>query len=142
MTANPLVGRWRLVSWENTSLDGEVNFPFGKEAKGYIQYDADGFMFVAVMHEIRPSLTDADPFAGTLEEKGRISETYLSYCGPYEFRGETVVHHVELSLYPGWVGGEQTRLVELANNRLTLSTRPRQIEGREQTARLVWERVT
>lgn len=141
MTTNPLTGRWRLVSWENKSADGAVSFPFGKGAAGYIQYDADGFMFAAVMHDERPHLTEWDPFSGTVSDKARVSETFISYCGRYEYQGDTVVHHVELALYPGWVGGDQTRLVELAGNRLTLSTRPSMIEGREQTARLVWERV-
>jgi hypothetical protein len=50
--------------------------------------------------------------------------TYAFYCGRYEFPGETVVHHLELSLLPNWVGVHHERLVEVAGNRLALSTRP------------------
>jgi hypothetical protein len=50
--------------------------------------------------------------------------TYVFYCGRYEFRGETVVHHLELSLLPNWVGVDYERLVEVTGNRLVLSTRP------------------
>lgn len=39
MESNPLVGTWRLVSWENRSVvDGEVIYPLGEDAVGYIMY--------------------------------------------------------------------------------------------------------
>ena len=50
MESNPLVGTWRLVSWENRSVeDDEVSYPLGKDATGYIMYNQDGYMFVAIM---------------------------------------------------------------------------------------------
>jgi Lipocalin-like domain len=52
-----------------------------------------------------------------------------------------VVHHVELSLFPNWVGTDQQRLVELAGDRLILSARPLLLAGQLQVPRLVWERV-
>ena len=33
---NSIVGTWKLVSWENRTADGQVSYPFGKEAIGYI----------------------------------------------------------------------------------------------------------
>ena len=65
----------------------------------------------------------------------------MSYCGRYEFRGDRIIHRVELSLFPTWAGGDQERLVELVGNRLTLSTRLMLLEGIQQTAHLIWERV-
>jgi Lipocalin-like domain len=45
MTPNPLIGTWRLVSWENRSLvDGQISYPLGKDAAGYIMYNQDGYM--------------------------------------------------------------------------------------------------
>jgi hypothetical protein len=49
MTSNPLVGTWRLISWENRDLDGTISYPLGKDAVGYIMYNQDGYMFVAIM---------------------------------------------------------------------------------------------
>jgi hypothetical protein len=66
------------------------------------------------------------------------AETYVVCCGRYVFHGETVTHHVELSLFPSWVGVAQERLVKINGDRLTLSTRPLLLEGRRQTAHLVW----
>jgi hypothetical protein len=51
------------------------------------------------------------------------------------------VHHVELSLFPNWVGSDQERWVELAGDRLTLSASPLLLAGKQQVPRLVWERV-
>src|SRR5215218_8152480 len=36
MTSNPFVGTWRLLSWENRTLEGELSNPLGQDAAGYI----------------------------------------------------------------------------------------------------------
>ena len=82
-----------------------------------------------------------DLLGGSTEEKVQAANTYVSYCGRYEFRGDTVIHHVDLSLFPNWVSVEQERLVEFRGNRLTLSTRPILLGGIQRTAHLIWERV-
>ena len=125
MAPNPLIGTWRLLSWENRAVvDGEVSYPLGKDAVGYIMYGADGYMSVAIMCPDCARFAAGDLLGGDAEERAQAALTYVSYCGTYEFRGETVVHRVELSLFPNWVGVEQERLIEVSGNRLTLSTRP------------------
>lgn len=142
MRSNPLIGTWRLVSWENRSVgDDQVSYPVGRDAVGYIIYNQDGYMFVAIMAPNRLRFAAEDLFSGTTEEEAQAEETYVSYCGRYDLQGDVVFHHVELSLFPNWVGTEQERLVELRGNRLTLSTRPILLEGTERTAHLIWERV-
>jgi Lipocalin-like domain len=141
MASNPLVGTWKLVSWENRSLDGAVSHPLGQDASGYIAYNKDGYVFVAIMRLARRPFVAGDLLSATTAEKAEAAETYVSYCGRYEFHGDTVIHHVELSLFPNWVGVAQERLVRINGNRLTLSTRPLLLDGRQQTAHLLWERV-
>jgi lipocalin-like protein len=141
MSANPLVGTWRLLSWKNRTLDGEVSHPLGEDASGYLAYTDDGYVLVAIMGAGRRPFAAGDLLSGSTAEKAGAAETYVSYCGRYEFRGETVLHHVELSLFPNWVGVTQERLVKLSGDRLTLSTRPLLLQGRQQTAQLLWERV-
>ena len=104
-------------------------------------YNPDGYMFVAIERPNRAKFAAGDLLGGSTEERAQAAGTYVSYCGRYEFRGDTVVHRVELSLFPNWVGVEQERLVEVKGNRLTLSTRPILLEGVQQTAHLIWERV-
>jgi hypothetical protein len=60
---------------------------------------------------------------------------------PNDGHEDRVVHHVEVSLFPNWVGSAQVRHYELAGNRLTLSTAPLLQGGRERRAYLVWERA-
>ena len=65
----------------------------------------------------------------------------MAYAGRYSFHHDGVIHPVELSLFPNWVGSDQERLVELAGDRLTLSASPLLLAGKRQVPRLVWERV-
>ena len=142
MAANPLVGTWRLVSWENRDVvDGRLDYPLGRDAVGYIMYGEDGYMSVAIARPGRAVFAAEDLFGGSSGERARAAETYVSYCGTYEFRGDTVVHRVELSLFPNWVGVEQERLVEFVGDRLVLSTRPILLGGVQRTAHLIWEAV-
>jgi hypothetical protein len=142
MTSNPLIGTWRLVPWETRSLaDGRVSYPLGKDAVGYIMYGQDGYMSVSIMGSERATFSAGDLLSGSAQERAQAAGTYVSYCGRYEFRGDTVVHHVELSLFPNWVGVEQERLVEVKGDRLMLSTRPLLLGGAQQTAHLIWEAV-
>ncbi|MDQ3891215.1 MAG: lipocalin-like domain-containing protein [Actinomycetota bacterium] len=141
MTSNPLVGVWRLLSWENRSADGTIDCPLGREAVGLIIYTDDGYMSVAIARAERMSFAAGDLLEGSREEKAGAAGSYVSYCGRYDFRGDSVVHHVELSLFPNWSGADQERLVEVTGNRLTLRTIPLLLGGTERSARLVWERV-
>jgi Lipocalin-like domain len=143
MPSNPLIGTWRLLSWENRSVeDGQLSYPLGEDATGYIMYNEDGYMFVAIMAPHRLRFAHDDLLSATKEEEALAEETYVSYCGRYDFLGDTVVHHVELSLFPNWIGGDQERLVDLRGERLTLSTRALLLRGIQQTAHLIWERVS
>src|ERR671912_2966780 len=141
MTSNPLIGTWRLISWENRGADGQISYPLGKDAMGYIMYTQDGYMFVAIMGSDRGRFDTGDLLGGSTEEKAQAAGTYVSYCGRYEFRGDIVVHRVELSLFPNWIGVEQERLVEVTGDRLILSTRPLLLGGAQRTAHLIWEAV-
>ncbi len=136
-----LVGAWRLVSWENQAADGQVTYPMGTDPIGYVIYTADGRFSVTISRAGRAGFAAGDLLAGTREEKARAVEGFVAYAGRYSFLGERVIHHVELSLFPNWVGGDQERWVELAGDRLILSASPLLLAGKQQVPRLVWERV-
>lgn len=141
MAQNPFVGTWRLVSFELRGSDGQVSYPLGQDAVGYIMYNEDGYMSVAMMSANRLKFATGDIGAGTNEEKTAAADTYVSYSGRYAIQGGKVVHHVEVSFFPNWVGVDQERLFELDGNMLSLSTPPFLFSGRQQTAHLIWERV-
>ena len=136
-----LVGAWRLVSWESQAADGQVTHPMGTDALGSLLYTADGRFSVTISRPGRARFAGGDLLGGTTEEKARAVEGFVAYAGHYSFHGDRVVHHVELSLFPNWVGSDQERWVEFAEDRLTLSASPLLLAGKQQVPRLVWERV-
>jgi hypothetical protein len=136
-----LVGAWRLVSWENRAADGQVTHPMGTDAIGYVLYTAVGRFSVTISRPGRAGFAAGDLLGGTTEEKARAVEGFVAYAGRFSFDGDRVIHHVELSLFPNWVGSDQERWVELAENRLILSASPLLLAGKLQVPRLVWERV-
>lgn len=136
-----LVGGWRLLSWENRATDGQVTYPMGIDALGALLYTADGRFSVTISRRGREGFAAGDLLSGTSEEKARAVEGFVAYAGRYSFHGDRVIHHVELSLFPNWVGSDQERWVELAGNRLILSASPLLLAGKLQVPRLIWERV-
>jgi Lipocalin-like domain len=136
-----LIGAWRLVCWENRAADGQVTYPMGTDALGYLLYTGDGCFSVLISRAGRAGFAAGDLLGGTTQEQARAVEGVVAYAGRYTFHGDRVVHHVELSLFPNWVGSDQQRSVELAGDRLTLSATPLLLAGTQQVPRLVWERV-
>ncbi len=135
-----VVGTWRLQRWETHHPDGRITWPLGPDAVGYLFYTPDGYMSVAMMQANRPAFAEGDLLGGTPEEKAAAASSYVTYCGRYEVGNGTVIHHVDLSLFPNWVGVDQERFVEVKGDELTITTRPLRIGG-ETINRLVWERV-
>jgi hypothetical protein len=141
MTSELFVGIWRLVSYELRRADGRVTYPMGKDAVGYIMYNDIGYMSVVIMAASRPEFSAEVAQAGTDAEKVKAFDTYLSYCGKYEVKGAKVIHRVEISFYPNWVGTDLERTFEFEGDRLTLSAPTSSRFGVQYTARLVWQRV-
>jgi hypothetical protein len=133
-------GAWRLVSIETRQEDGEL-FRRG-ERTGYLLYTDDGYVSVAFMKEGRPKFASGDIRGGTVEEKVAAVEGYVSYCGRYEVGEDTVIHHIEVSLFPNWVGVRQERAYEFDGDRLTLSTPLMLVGGRQLSTHVIWERVS
>jgi len=104
-------------------------------------YNADGYMSVTIMSSKRPKFSSGDIKGGTTEEKVAAADTYISYCGTYEIQQDTVIHHIELSFFPNWIGVDQKRMLSIEGDRLSLSTPPISVAGVEQTHHLIWERV-
>jgi hypothetical protein len=141
MKKNSVMGTWKLVCWEVRSADGQVTYPFSQDAEGYITYTEDGYVFVVVTTANRTLYASGDLLGGTQQEKALAAETCVSYCGTYELKEDRIFHHVIVSSFPNWVGTSQERIIELTQNRLLLRTHPYLLDGKQQAASLLWERV-
>jgi hypothetical protein len=141
MSADLFVGAWRLLSLEARTSTGDVTYPFGKDAAGYLLYSREGYMSVSVMQARRTNFASLDDLQASTEEKLAAFDTYSSYSGRYEVRGQKVIHHVEISLFPNWTGKAQERAFEFSGDRLTLSAPPMQIGGVELKLVAIWQRL-
>jgi hypothetical protein len=135
-----LVGTWRLVDW-TASIDGVEKRPFGGRAEGLLTYTDDGWMWATLQRIGRDPLGTGTLAAATAEQRASAAAGYLSYAGRYTFDGDRVHHHVEVSLFPDWVGDDQERLIDWIDGDLVLSTPPTtSATGREVIQRLRWRR--
>ncbi len=145
MTDNPFLGTWRLISWENRDAGGQLGYPLGPDALGYITYTADGYIFAQIMAAARATLATQNPFGGADAEAAAAARSHMSYCGKYEVRtggeNDEVVHRVAISDFPNWVGGEQLRFYKFDGEKLILSAPPFQTKKGEITTFLIWERA-
>ena len=137
------IGTWKLVTSEFRTPDGKVTYPLGEKAVGILMYDLGGRMAAQLMRPDRPRFASGDMRGGTPEEIKTATEGYVAYFGRYEVdekRG-TVVHHVEASLFPNWLGQDQMRFFKFSDDLLTLKTPPILSGGQEITGVLVWKRL-
>ncbi|MBN1248879.1 MAG: lipocalin-like domain-containing protein [Anaerolineae bacterium] len=135
------IGSWRLLSCELRSADGDVTYPMGEAPIGTIMYNADGQMSVAFMRANRAPFAANDILGGSQAEKAAAAESYISYAGRFDVGAGEVRHHIEVSLFPNWVGQTQVRRYRFEGDRLYLSTPPLLLQGKEQEAYLIWERA-
>jgi hypothetical protein len=111
MTAatHPIVGTWKLIRYWSQYDGGEKLYPLGADARGYITYTQAGFMSGTMQRAAPPPFAVADRLQATPAEKGRAFEDYVTYCGRWEADGDDMIHHIELSLLPNWIGESQRR---------------------------------
>jgi hypothetical protein len=136
-----LVGTWELVEWTATVGDRSQR-PFGGDVMGRLTYTVDGHMWATLMRRDRRPLTATTLAGATASERAAAAAGYLNYTGTYTEMADRVIHHVELSLMPNWVGGDQERIVSWIDGDLVLSTEPETGRSGEVIVnRLRWRRI-
>jgi hypothetical protein len=139
------VGSWRLQSFERVSEAGEITYPFGKHPIGQLSYDSWGRMAALIMNPDRIRFKEDTSAGGSTEEKVAAFNTFVGYAGTYRIdqASHTIVHTVDISSYPNFVGSEQLRTYSFADGKLTLSYVNGNGNGggpKGSTSRLVWVR--
>lgn len=139
LSSEDFIGTWRLASVETRKEDGSLHRRGSRT--GYIIYSADGYMSVAFMKEGRTEFASGDIRGGTVDEKVEALNGYISYSGKYEAGGDSVYHHIEVSLFPNWIGDRQERYFKFEGGTLILSTPLQLVGGMMLSSHLVWERA-
>jgi len=143
MGKEQFVGTWKLISAEAVRANGDIVKPLGESPKGVIMYDAHGNMAAQLFRADRQDFASEDRTAASDSEIRSAFLSFTAYYGTFtvdDVKG-VVTHHVEGSLLPNWVGGDQHRNFKLDGDKLTLSPPPRVVDGQQQVSSLVWERV-
>ena len=140
-----LIGAWRLVSYSESPVDGSPKrSPLGEKPQGIIMYTPDGYMSAQLMRPGRRNFASNDWFKGTPEEFVEEAAGYIAYSGPFHVDEEkqSLAHSVDVSLFPGWLGQTQARLVRIEGDFLHLATAtPINSGGTKVMARLTWKRA-
>lgn len=141
MLRHPLVGEWLLVSCEHHLAGGAVSRPLGVRPLGRLVYTKAGTMIVMLMRRDRKPFRSSGLFEGATAERAAAAESYVAYSGRWEPQVGSVVHHVDMSYFPNWIGTRQLRFFKISGSRVTFTTRPYESRGIRQVARLVWRRA-
>ena len=141
MTQHPIHGTWRLLSMESRTADGQVTYPYGHEATGFLTYADRSRMSIDIASSGRAPFDGGDLRGGTEAERAAAAATFLSYCGTFSVVPGRVIHHIEVCLFPNWVGVDQERSYKVEANRLSLSSGFFLFGGEMRSSHVTWERV-
>jgi hypothetical protein len=138
-----LVGGWRLRSWVSITDDGDEAHPMGDMPDGLVAYTADGTVIGIMGPGDRPRFSTDDVTGGTPEERAAAFATFIAYGGRFAVDGDAVIHTVETSLFPNWIGTEQRRRFAISEDgrTLTLTSPPIVLGGTRRIQRLTWSRI-
>ena len=104
------IGTWLLKQYTLVKEDGShYGYPYGKEVKGTIIYTKAGRMTALLMDPNRPRFQVPNKFKATPEELKAAIRRYTSYSGRFTVLEKEVVHHVDMSLFPNWLGTDLVR---------------------------------
>ena len=135
-----LIGTWKIMAFEDRkdehNPNSEWTYPYGKNPKGYFVYDNTGHVMIQIMKTPPgPPFASGDDEKPTAEEAKTALTGYVAYFGTYSVDAakNVVIHHVEGSLKPSFIGTDQPRPFILAGDHLII--------GDDKTWRRVLERV-
>ncbi|MBY4211851.1 lipocalin-like domain-containing protein [Rhodococcus fascians] len=72
----------------------------------------------------RPGKVVTEPQSSTDADLADMARQFIAYAGPFTIvdNTDTVIHHLEVSLFTGWQGDEQPRTAHIDGNTLRIAT--------------------
>jgi hypothetical protein len=105
-TTNQLAGTYRMISYQRTVVaTGETTEPMGKAPQGHVIYGREGRFVMFYVADGRP--TPSGLATMTDQERADLFKTMVAYSGTYDFDGQKVTHHVDISFNQIWTGTNQ-----------------------------------
>jgi hypothetical protein len=139
---NPLVGTWRIVSFDRENVDTKaVSKGFGGNAMGFVTYTSDGRVsFMAIDAKRKPP---AQTYA-TDDEAISLYRTMNAYVGSYRVQGDQINIHIDIASNQVLNNTDAIRFFKIDGDRLTSTTPPEKnsfLKDQTTIAKLVYERV-
>jgi hypothetical protein len=136
------LGQWNLISMTSENED-EILYPIGRNVKGLLSYSENNIMSAQLGSLSREKFLNPDYRKGTDIEIINSFNNYISYFGKYKINEdrEFIIHQVEQSLFPNWIGTKVKRYYHFFENKLTLKVTPISYNGKLMTPTLLWEKI-
>jgi hypothetical protein len=135
MSAEQLVGNWKLVSWQVVS-DDEAKDLFGPRPRGYLLLTREGrAMALTTAQDRTPG--ESEP------ERAALHKSMLAYTGKYRVERGEFITTVDISWNESWNGSEQRRRFRIEGDKLFIESAPAPsilFPGKIDFRRIVWER--
>jgi len=111
---------------EGRRASGAVFHPWGTDVRGRLTYDSAGHVSLQIAKVGRERFASDDLETGTPAEIRCAWDSYHAWFGRFTvgLDEQSVIHHIEASLFPNWVGVDQMRLVTLEDDGLVLRSKP------------------
>jgi hypothetical protein len=111
---------------EGRRASGAVFHPWGTDVRGRLTYDRAGHVSLQIAKVGRERFASDDLETGTPAEIRCAWDSYHAWFGRFTvgLDEQSVIHHIEASLFPNWVGVDQMRLVTLEDDGLVLRSKP------------------
>jgi hypothetical protein len=139
--SDSVVGIWALKAVEFRADAERVLHPFGPNPRGLLIITKDGHFALQVMDPRRPTFPSGDVFGSTLEEKAAAMQGYSAYSGTYAVQGSRITIHILTSLFPNWVGTDESRSFSIEGDTLEIRTKSVHAGGVNVAAAVIWTRV-
>ncbi|NKQ56743.1 lipocalin-like domain-containing protein [Amycolatopsis sp. K13G38] len=141
-TVEQLHGTWDLLDFVRVVDGNPVGDVLGPRPVGRLSYQPDGRVTALLMRRNREWRAGAGFLTADDKERGAAALGFVGYGGRFELRGDQVVHHLDISLYPEHPGTDLVRTVRWEAGLLVLSTEQRLTRsGRTMWDELTWRRL-
>jgi hypothetical protein len=138
--AENIIGTWKLISFELKS-NGNISHPLGENPLGFLIYGETGHMAVMMSKKDRSPLSSEDIINIPEEEKSGLADGFIGYSGKYKILDNKLVHYVEISFIPNWMGRPLERFYQFYKGNLILKTPAEDINGVEFISTIIWEKI-